>query len=69
MNPESAIESGAILKGTAITSGATIPPAYIITQASCGIDYTSPHILIPLAVSLLTGVWVALNIYEKIKNK
>jgi len=68
MNPESAIETTAVLKGTAVTSGATLPPAYILAQASCGIDYSSPHILIPLAVSVLTGVWVLLNIYEKLRK-
>jgi len=72
MNPEGAIngtiESTATIKGVAVTSGTVGPSAYILTQAPCTIDYSSPHILIPLSVSILTGVWVILNIYEKIKK-
>jgi len=64
-----AIEASAALKGTAIGVGTIGPPAYMAAQQVCAIDYTSIHILAPLGVTLLTGIFLLLQIHTSISNK
>jgi len=35
---------------------------------SCGVDYSSPQVFIPLIVAILSGVWACLNIESKVRE-
>ena len=64
---QSAIESSAALKTTIVGSGPA--SALYVTSQSCAIDYSSAHVMVPLFVSVLAGVYTSILIYEKIKNR
>ena len=66
-----AVETETIIKTAGITTGNLGPPAVIATQIACGVDYTAPQVIIPIAlsfiVSTLTIVWLSIQIYKSVK--
>jgi len=66
-----AVETETIIKTVGVTTGNIAPPAMIATQIACGIDYTAPQVIIPIAlsfiVSTLTIVWLSIQIYKTLK--
>ena len=60
------VESSAVLKGVAVSSGPA--SAIYVTAQSCAVDYSSFHVIMPLFVSALAGIYTSILIYEKLKR-
>ena len=61
------VDTGEIL-GKPVVGGTVGYTVYVAGSQICeaGADYSSPHIVIPLIVAILTGIWACLNIYDKV---
>jgi len=65
-NINSVVEGSATLKGVAVSSGPA--SAIYVTAQSCAVDYSSLHVIMPLFVSALAGIYTSILIYEKLKR-
>ncbi len=70
MNPEAievakqAFENATSLKGVAIGAGTIGPPAIMAANQLCTVNYMAPNIIFPLITSVLTSIFVIIQIRE-----